>query len=89
MVCLHPQLLIQREMHSGRVIELRNSTNLNDLLCSEITLPQDSLGFEMKPDYFLLPTIVVLISTQWSQHCAVSMIQLGVVFGFVFKITVI
>lgn len=59
-------------MHSGRVVELRNSTNRKDLLCSEITLPQDSSGFEMKPDYFLLPAILALISAQWSQHCAVS-----------------
>ena len=73
-------------MHSGRAVEVRNSTNHNGLLCSEIALPQDSLGFEMKPDYFLLPAILALISAQWSQHCAVSMIQLGVVFWFCFVI---
>ena len=55
---------------------------------TEVTQQQDSLRFEMKPECFLLQAILALISAQWPQHCAVSMIQLGVVLGFVLSFSV-
>ena len=59
-----------------------------ELDTTEVTQQQDSLRFEMKPDCFLLQAILALISAQWPQHCAVSMIQLGVVLGFVLSFSV-